>query len=77
MRLMDLDNKDNGVVTEILAGRRATARLMEMGLTIGEEFIVVSKLTGGPIEIRVRGTDLAIGFELAEKVIVKLIGDSK
>jgi Fe2+ transport system protein FeoA len=71
MRLMDLEPKDCATVTEILTGRRATSRLEEKGVKVGVIFNVTSKSPTGPIKIKVESTELMIGFELADKIIVK------
>jgi len=49
----------------------AEKRLMDMGLTPGTEVLVVKAAPfRGPLEILVRGTRLALGRGLAEKVFV-------
>ncbi|AEM38871.1 FeoA family protein [Pyrolobus fumarii 1A] len=57
-------------VVAVLGGRGATRRAMEMGLAPGSEVEVVM-VTGGPIIVRVRGSLVAVGRGLAEKVLVE------
>jgi len=56
-------------VVKVAAGRRATHRLTEMGLTPGVEVKIVQD-NGGPLLLAVRGSRLAIGRCLAHKVLV-------
>jgi ferrous iron transport protein A len=56
-------------VIKVAAGKRATHRLTEMGLTPGVEVKIVQD-NGGPILLAVRGSRLAIGQCLAHKVLV-------
>ena len=47
-------------------------KLQEMGLTSGVEFVVISKTNSGPIIIEIRGTRLALGRGIAEKIDVEI-----
>jgi ferrous iron transport protein A len=49
-------------------------RLQEMGVLRGDIVEVVRNSRVGPIEIKVKGTNLAIGRGIASKVIVEEIG---
>lgn len=50
-------------------------RLLDLGLVSGTKLIVVrSAPFGGPVEILVRGSTLAIGREMARKILVKKEG---
>ena len=78
-----LQNGENGVIisvgTDLEDGRRgrgwgAARRLMDMGLTPGTHVIVVKAAPfHGPIEILVKGSRLAIGRGMAERILVKVI----
>ena len=57
-------------LVKIDAGRRLTHRLTELGLTPGVEFTVIQN-TGGPLLISVRGSRIALGREMARKILVK------
>lgn len=60
-----------GRVVSIASGR-ASGRLFDLGLTPGTRIrFVRSAPFGGPIEIEVRGSTLAIGREIAKKIIVE------
>ena len=51
------------------AGRRANHRLLEMGLTPGVSIQVLQN-DGGPLLLAVRGSRLAIGRGMAQKIMV-------
>jgi len=74
-RISEMKKGDCGVVMLISAGAAAEKRLMEMGLTIGTRIRVERASTMmGPVEVRVRGSSLAIGRGLAQKVFVRKCG---
>jgi len=78
--LTALKDGDSGIITSIKAnpgrGRGGSwgfqKRLMEMGLTPGTEVTVVKSAPfRGPIEVHVRGSRLAIGRGMAERIFVE------
>ena len=65
-----------GVVQSILAGRGATRRLLDLGITPGQEVEVLqSGPFLGPIRVRVRGSDMAIGRGIATRILVEITED--
>ena len=56
-------------LVEINVGRRLTHRLAELGLTPGVKLRVV-QVNGGPLLVSVRGSRIAIGRGMAEKLLV-------
>lgn len=70
---------------ELKSGKRATIigyarttdftdRLMEMGLTPGTSFDVLSKAPmGGPTEIFYSGSHIAVGMHESESILVKIL----
>jgi Fe2+ transport system protein FeoA len=85
LRLSSLRNGESGTITAIGAGRgrqhgrraregwRFGKRLEDMGLTPGTEVTVVNSAPlNGPLEIRVRGSRLAIGRGMAERIFVEV-----
>ncbi len=64
------------ILTEINAGRRLTHRLTELGLTPGVRLSVIQD-NGGPIMISVRDSRIAIGREMAKKILVHAIEDQE
>lgn len=79
--LTALRDGETGIVTSIKAGRGRgwgkgwgfEKRLMDMGLTPGARVTVV-KLAPfhGPVEILVRGSRLALGRGMAERIFVEI-----
>jgi len=71
-RLTELKLNDEGVVVSLECGRMAMQRLLDMGLTPGARIKVSKKgVLGGPVEIRVRNSCVAIGYGLASKILVE------
>lgn len=65
-----------GVIAFIRGGRQGVKRLSDLGLTVGTQVTLLNSAPfGGPIEISVRGSKLAIGRGLANKVFVETIDD--
>ncbi|MFX1560879.1 MAG: ferrous iron transport protein A [Promethearchaeota archaeon] len=56
-------------------GRGVMKRLLDLGLTKGCTFKVVQGSSSGPILVEVRGTRIALGHELARRVIVEVLED--
>ena len=61
-------------MARIDAGRRLKHRLTELGLTPGVKVTIVQN-NGGPILIIVRGSRIAIGREMANKIQVILLNE--
>lgn len=78
--LTALKNGESGKITLIGAnpgrgrrGRGFQKRLMDLGLTPGTEVTVVKSAPfRGPVEIRVRGSLLALGRGMAERILVEI-----
>jgi len=72
MRLIDLKEGQKGIISSIVGGRHATQRLTDMGLTPGTEVKMLRKGNWCPVEISVRGSNLALGYGVARKILVKV-----
>ena len=77
--LTELRDSEIGIVTSIKAGhgggrrrgRGFEKRLMDMGLTPGTEVLVVKSAPfQGPLEVSVKGSRLALGRGMAERIFV-------
>lgn len=67
-----LDKGDNARITAIDADTKTSQRLADLGLTKGTEVVFIkSAPLKGAVEIRVRGTTLAIGRGVAAKIFVE------
>ena len=58
-------------LTKIMAGRKLTHRLTELGLTPGVNFEVLHD-HGGPLLLAVRDSRLALGRGMASKILVEV-----
>lgn len=58
-------------VIGVRAGRGLQRRLADMGLTPGVQIRVVNSQMPGPVLIDLRGTRLALGRGIAQKITVK------
>ena len=52
-------------------------RLLDLGLTKGCSFKVIQSRGRGPVLVEVRGTRIALGYGLANKLMVEVIGDTR
>jgi Fe2+ transport system protein FeoA len=74
--LTALKNGESGILTSIGVGRGRgggfEARLNDMGLTPGTKVTVVKSAPfHGPLEVLVRGSRLALGRGMAERIFVE------
>lgn len=75
VRLSEMKEGSAGKVAFVMAGRGATQRLADMGMTKGAEVKVIrSSHYGGPVTVLIRGCSLAVGRGLASKVFVQVEG---
>lgn len=71
--LTDMKDGQTGIIVSIFAGRKATKRLADLGLTTGTEIEVLrTTLFSGPVQIEVCGSKLVLGRGLASKIIVEV-----
>jgi len=79
--LTALKDGESGIITSVKAspghgggrGWGFQKRLMDMGLTPGTKVMVVKSAPfHGPIEVHVRGSSLALGRGMAERILVAI-----
>ena len=71
--LSDLKPGQSGIVVEIQGGHGLINRLSSLGIRPGQKITKVSSmLMRGPVTIQVGNAQVAIGFGMANKIIVKL-----
>ena len=72
VRLVECDRGDVVRIVRIDAARGATLRLMNLGLNVGgiAEIVQCSPLRG-PLLLSHGGTEVALGYHLAEKILVE------
>jgi ferrous iron transport protein A len=74
MRLSDMKAGMQGKVISINAGFGMQSRLESMGIRPGVNVLKVSgQFMRGPVLIRVGTTQIAVGFGMAQRVIVEAI----
>ena len=70
--LVQLKSGQSGTVVDIQGGRRMTDRLNALGIMPGKKITKTSAmLMQGPVTIEVDRVEVAIGFGMAGKVMVK------
>ena len=70
--LAQLKSGQSGTVVDIQGGRRMTDRLNALGIIPGKKITKASAmLMRGPVTIEVDRVEVAIGFGMASKVIVR------
>jgi DtxR family Mn-dependent transcriptional regulator len=70
--ILDLKEKNNAKVSFIRGDYNVIRRLLDMGITIGAIISVIKVAPlGGPVEVAVRGSKLAIGHDIASNVFVE------
>ena len=76
--LVQMQSGQSGKVVEILGGRTATNRLSALGIRPGKRITKVSSMfMRGPVTVQVDRAQVAIGFRMANRVIVELVQESK
>jgi ferrous iron transport protein A len=71
--LSQMKTGQKGVVIQIAGGRGFNSRLAAMGIRIGNEVTKVSSmLMAGPVVVKAGNTEIALGFGMAQKIIVEV-----
>ncbi len=71
MKLNEGEVGKNYVVTGVLAEKRVARRLEALGVNQQTPVIILNKKGSGSLIIKVRGTRLALGRQIAEGIAVK------
>lgn len=75
--ITDLKPCQKGIIAFLRGGRKVIQRLSDLGLTPGTEVTLLRKTPlGGPIELSVRRTSLAIGHDIADNIFIEAAGGS-
>jgi ferrous iron transport protein A len=73
LTLANMDAGQTGTVIEILGGRGLTHRLEALGIRPGKKVSKISSmLFHGPVTLRTNHTQVAIGFGMANKILVEI-----
>lgn len=72
LKLLFLKNGEKGEIMRIEGGRQMNQRLNDLGLTVGTIITIEREAPfGGPIQIMVRGSSLALGRGIASRIIIQ------
>jgi ferrous iron transport protein A len=73
LTLGQMEAGQTGTVIRILGGRGLTRRLEALGIRAGKKITKISSmLFRGPVTLRVDQTQAAIGFGMANKILVEI-----
>ncbi len=74
--ITDLKPCQKGSIALLRGSRKVIQRLSDLGLTPGTEVTLIRKTPmGGPIELSVRRTTLAVGHDIADNIFVEAAGE--
>jgi ferrous iron transport protein A len=77
LTLNQLKFGQTGTVVQILGGRGLATRLDSMGIRPGKKITKVSALLfKGPVTLRLDSAQIAIGFGMANKIMVEVESDT-
>ena len=72
--LRQMRDGQSGIVSQIQGGHGLISRLSALGIRPGKRITKVgSTIMRGPVTIKVGNTQVAIGFGMANKIIVELV----
>lgn len=70
--LINLASNETGVIVDIVGGRGVVSRLMALGIRPGKKITKKSAMImRGPIVIQVDSTEIALGYGIAQKILVR------
>uniref|UniRef100_A0A7C3RJV5 Ferrous iron transport protein A n=1 Tax=Dictyoglomus thermophilum TaxID=14 RepID=A0A7C3RJV5_DICTH len=75
-KLIELEKGEKGKVVSIIGGKGKILRLAELGVIPGEEIVLFQKSLG-PVIVKVKDTNLALGRGLAESILVEVENHEK
>jgi len=71
--LVSMRSGQKGVVASVHGGLGVTKRLDAMGIRPGVNLVkVAGQLFGGPVVVQVGNAQMAVGFGMAKKILVKI-----
>lgn len=72
--LTQLQEGESGVVVNIHGGHGLVRRLESLGIRVGKKVTKVSsQLMRGPITVKIDNSQVALGFGMAKKIIVRVV----
>ncbi len=74
MPLIQMQTGQKAILTDMTWGMKLRRKLYDMGMTPGTQVSMISASGRGPVILDVRGSRLALGRGIVEKINVELIG---
>lgn len=72
--LVNLASGETGVVGNIIGGRGVINRLYALGIIPGKKITKISAMMmRGPVVVRVGSAEIALGFGMANKIIISRV----
>jgi len=72
IRLNEAPDGATGIVIDVLGGRGRIKKLLELGIVPGVRITIMKNPPYGPIIVKARGYNLAIGRGLAESIYIEI-----
>jgi ferrous iron transport protein A len=67
-----METGQTGIITQVIGGYRLARRLEAMGIRPGKRITKISSMfLRGPVTLKVDHTQVAIGFGMANKILVE------
>lgn len=73
MPLLEMTTGQNAILKDISWGMKIKRKLYDMGMTPGTPVSMISSSGRGPVILDVRGSRLALGRGISEKINVELV----
>ena len=71
--LTEMKSGESGTVASLEGGRGFVVRLQNLGIRSGQKIAKVSAhFWRGPVTVKVQGANVALGFGMAERVMVEV-----
>ena len=71
--LQNMKAGQSGTIAQLLGGHRLVNRLSALGITPGKRITKLSAMImRGPVTVQVNSTQIAIGFGMSNKILVKM-----
>lgn len=77
IRLTNAKEKAFLIFSYVQGGHSAIHRLTDMGLLPGEKIKIIHNTGIGPVTIEIKGSKVALGHGIAQKIMVEEVGNEK
>jgi Fe2+ transport system protein FeoA len=77
LTIVDMEPNQSGVIVEIHGGQKIASRLSTLGFVVGANIKKISQhILQGPVIVEAGRTQIAIGFNMAQKVLVFIVKEA-